>query len=67
MWHEAELYIQAGLKEIYKKHLSYFENNAVSPDDNMVPFFYSNYYLYSDNFDMLAATIDEAEEGYGDY
>ena len=53
--------------EEYKKHLTYIENNAVSPDENIIPYFYSKYYLHTENFDMLAATIDAAEEGYGNY
>ena len=61
------LYFQSGLKETYKKHLKYIENNSVSPDDNIIPYFYSQYYLYTENFDMLAATIDDAEEAYGNY
>ena len=64
---DAELYIDAGLMEEYKKHLTYIENNAVSPDENIIPYFYSKYYLYTENFDMLAATVDDAEEGYGNY
>ena len=65
--YDVELYILAGLKEKYKEYLIYIENNAVSPDENIIPYFYSKYYLFTENFDMLAATIDDAEEGYGNY
>ena len=65
--YSVELFIHAGLKDEYKKHLIFIENNAVSPDENIIPYFYSKYYLYTENFDMLAATIDAAEEGYGNY
>ena len=64
--HNTQLFIQAGLEDTLIKHLTYIENNAVSPDDNIIPYFYSKYYLYTENFDMLAATIDAAEDGYAD-
>ena len=64
---DVELFIHAGLKDEYKKHLIFIENNAVSPDENIIPYFYSKYYLQTENFDMLAATIDAAEDGYGNY
>ena len=67
VFNDAELYIESGLKEAYKEYLTYFENNAVSPDENIIPYFYSKYYLYTKNFDMLAVTVDDAEEGYGNY
>jgi hypothetical protein len=65
--YDAELYIDAGLKEAYKEYLIFIENNAVSPDENIIPYFYSKYYLYTENFEMLAETVDDAEEGYGNY
>ena len=65
--YDAELYVDAGFKEAYKEYLIFIENNAVSPDENIIPYFYSKYYLQTENFDMLAATIDAAEEGYGNY
>jgi hypothetical protein len=67
--HEDELYIYKHLNmmDSVKTYLDFFAENTVPPYNNMVPYAKCLYYLYRENYDMLAATIDDAEAGYAEF
>ena len=47
--------------------LDYHVDHTVEPYDKAIPYYECIYYLYRENYDMLAATIDAAEAGYEEY
>ena len=65
--HQIYIFKQLNMMDSVKTYLDYYAENSVAPYDNRVPYLKCKYYLYMENYDMLAATIDAAEEGYAEF
>ena len=65
--YQMKFYIIAGLSDVVKASLDRLSEIAVSPYDNRLSYLQCFYYLYTENYDLLAATIDAAESGYADF
>ena len=50
-----------------KSFIDYYEESAIEPYDKTVAYKKCIYYLYMENYDMLSATIDDAELGYSEH
>jgi len=50
-----------------KSFIDYYEESAIEPYDKTVAYKKCIYYLYMENYDMLSATIDDAESGYSEF
>ena len=64
-----QLYIFKNLNmmDSVKTYLDYYEEHTAPPYDNMVPYMKCLYYLYLENYEMLATTTDAAESGLADF
>ncbi|SVC63535.1 uncharacterized protein METZ01_LOCUS316389, partial [marine metagenome] len=64
-----QLYIfkHLNMMDSVKTYLDYYAENTVPPYDNMVPYIKCLYYLYTENYEMLATTTDDAESGLADF
>ena len=69
LWEHDQLNIfkHLNMMDSVKIVFDYYEENTVPPYDNMLPYIKCLYYLYSENYEMLAATIDDAELGYAEF
>jgi tetratricopeptide (TPR) repeat protein len=65
--HQINIFKHLNMMDSVKIYLDYYAENSVAPYDNRVPYVKCIYYLYMENYDMLAATIDDAEDGYAEF
>jgi len=69
LWEHDQLNIfkHLNMMDSVKIVFDYYEENTVPPYDNMLPYIKCLYYLYSENYEMLVASIDDAALGYAEF
>ena len=65
--HQINIFKHLNMMDSVKTYLDYYSENSVAPYNNRVPYVKCIYYLYMENYDMLAAAIDDAEKGYAEF
>ena len=64
---QINIYKHLDMMDSVRIFLDYKVEHTVEPYDKAIPYYECIYYLYRENYDMLAATIDAAEAGYEDF
>ena len=64
-----QLYIfkHLDMMDSVKTYLDYYTENSVPPYDNLTPYKKCLYYLFTENTELLATNLDDAESGLADF